>query len=261
MVRRYYMKSIVVNDERICYEDMGEGIPIIFLHPPGMGRKVFYEQKALSKHFRIILPDLPGHGDSSYNVEREVAVERFGEDIIEFMNGLNITAAVIFGYSSGGAIAQYLAIHHPSRVHTLILSGGYPIVDRWMIKNEHRLGVYTATKSKNLLANVLAISHTKDRQFRRELKEHMYKANHHVWAKYYYDVMHFNCKEDLVKITAPVLLMYGSRADMFKTYIKTYKKELADVEIFVIKGESHQLPTRQPSYVNQIITGYLLNRQ
>jgi pimeloyl-ACP methyl ester carboxylesterase len=255
------MKSIVVNDERICYEDIGEGIPIVFIHPPGMGRKVFYEQKALSKHFRIILPDLPGHGDSSYNVEREVSVERFGEDIIEFMNCLNITAAVIFGYSSGGAIAQYLTIHHPSRVHTLILSGGYPLVDHWMIKNEHRLGVFIATNGKKLLANVLAISHTKDRPYRKVLVEHMYKANHQVWAKYYYDVMLFNCKNDLEKITAPVLLMYGSKADPFNTYIKTYKKELADVEIFVINGESHQLPTRQPSYVNQIITGYLFNRQ
>lgn len=261
MDRRYCMKSIVSNDERICYEDIGEGIPIIFLHPPGMGRKVFYEQKALSKHFRIILPDLPGHGDSSYNVEREVSVERFGEDIIELMNQLTITAAVIFGYSSGGAIAQYLAIHHPNRVHTLILSGGYPIVDHWMIKNEHRLGVFIAKNGKKLLSTSLAIAHTKDRQLRRELKEHMLKANPNVWSKYYYDVMHFNCKDDLAKITAPVLLMYGSRSDSFNTYIKTYKKVLADVEIFVIKGESHQLPTRQPSYVNQIITGYLMNRQ
>lgn len=255
------MKSIKINNERISYEDIGEGLPIIFIHPPGMGRKVFYEQKALANHFRIILPDLAGHGDSSYHVESEVSVEQFGQDIIEFMNQLNIAAAVLFGYSSGGSIAQYLAIHFPLRVQALILSGGYPIVDHWRIKNEHRLGVFAAKKSKKLLATALSIDHTKDPQFRRVLKEHMYKANPDVWSKYYYAVMHYNCKEDLAKINAPVLLLYGSRSDIFNAYIKTYKKELADVEVFVIRGESHQLPTRQPSYVNQIITGYLMNRQ
>ncbi|WP_066054561.1 alpha/beta fold hydrolase [Robertmurraya korlensis] len=255
------MQSMTLKGELICYDDIGEGLPIIFLHPPGMGRKVFDRQKMLSKHFRILLPDLAGHGDSSYNVTREVTVERYGEDIIEFMNQLEITAAVLFGYSSGGAIAQYLAIHHPSRVHTLILSGGYPIVDHWTIKNEHRLGVFFASKSKKLMSAGLAFAHTKDPELRRLLKEHMLKSNPLVWSKYYYDVMHFNCKDGLAKITAPVLLMYGSKSDVFNTYIKTYKKELADVEIFIIKGESHQLPTRQPSYVNQIITGYLLNKQ
>ena len=254
------MHTVEINNEQIAFEDIGNGTPILCIHPPGMGRKVFYEQKPLSKHFRLLFPDLVGNGDSSYNGDSEISIKRFAEDIIALMDLLQLSSAVIFGYSAGGAIAQHLCIHYPSRVKALILSGGYPVVDNFTLKNEHRLGIFAVEKHKKFLANVLAFSHTKDKNYRTTLREHMYKSDTSVWSRFYLESYQFNCKEEIKGLKIPVLLMYGSRSDAMNTYIKFYKKYLSNQQVYVIKGESHQLPTRQPSHVNQIITGYLLNQ-
>ena len=52
--------------KHLFYEEYGQGIPIIFIHPPGMGRKVFYYQRLLSKHFRVIFLALRGQWDSDH---------------------------------------------------------------------------------------------------------------------------------------------------------------------------------------------------
>ena len=44
------MPSIKMNiNQHMFYEEYGDGSPIIFIHPPGMGRKVFVYQQYLSE--------------------------------------------------------------------------------------------------------------------------------------------------------------------------------------------------------------------
>lgn len=252
------MHKVTINQVSIAYEDIGNGEPILFIHPPGMGRKVFYEQKPLSKHFRLIIPDLVGHGDSSYDGSSEITIKRFTEDLIELMDHLQLSSAVILGYSAGGSIAQYMSFKYPSRVKALILLGGFPIVDNFSLTSEHLLGMYVVKKSKKFLSNVLSISHTKDQNYRKILKEHMYKSDKNVWLKFYFESFRFNCKKEVLEINAPVLLLYGSKSNAINTNIKFYKRALFKKEIYVIKGAPHQLPTLAATQVNQIITGYLL---
>jgi pimeloyl-ACP methyl ester carboxylesterase len=252
------MKRATINQEDIAFEDIGSGTPILFIHPPGMGRKVFYEQKTLSAHFRIILPDLVGQGDSTFTTYSEISIKRYSKDIIGLMDHLEIDSAVIFGYSSGGCMAQDLTIHYPNRVKALIMSGGYPVVDHFILKNQHRIGIMTAKRNKELLSKALAFAHTKDRSYRKILKEHMYKANKEVWTKSYIDSLHFNCKDKIKDIYTPTLLLYGGLADPAYPYIKFYEEHLVNKEIHVISGATHQLPTKESKKINPIIKNFVL---
>lgn len=251
------MQVATINQEKIAYEDLGNGEPIIFIHPPGMGRKVFEKQKILSNQFRLILPDLVGQGDSTFNGKSDISVKRFAEDIILLMNQLNINRSINFGYSAGGIITQYLAILYPNRIKALVMSGAYPIVNNLTFRTQHKLGIYAIKKSKRFLSSVLAKSHTKDQSFRSILDEHMLKSNADVWKKYYEESLHFNCKDRVNEIKVPVLLLYGSQADHINTYIKFYKKHLESLQIHVVKGESHQIPTRRYEEVNEVSLQFL----
>jgi pimeloyl-ACP methyl ester carboxylesterase len=255
------MKRATINQEVIAFEDIGSGTPILFIHPPGMGRKVFYEQRSLSAHFRMILPDLAGQGDSTFHSKSEISIKRYGEDIIGLMDHLEIDSAVFFGYSSGGCIAQDLTIHYPNRVKALIMSGGFPVVDHFILKNQHRLGIMTAKRNKELLSKALAFAHTKDKPYRKTLKEHMYKANKDVWTKSYLDSLQFNCKDKLKNTNVPTLLLYGGLADPAYSYIKFYEDNLTNKEIHVISGATHQLPTRESNKINPIIKDFVLRHQ
>lgn len=252
------MKIATINQENIAFEDIGTGTPIVFVHPPGMGRKVFYEQKSLSAHFRIILPDLVGQGDSTSTTKSKISFKRYSEDIIGLMDHLELSSAVIFGYSSGGSIAQYLSIHYTDRVKALILSGGFPVVDHFILKNQHRLGVITAKRNKEFLSKALAFAHTKDKLYREILKEHMYKADKDVWSDSYLESLQFNCKDEIKNIHIPSLLLYGGLADQAHTYIKFYEDNLVNKDIHVIKGATHQLPTKESKKINPIIKDFVL---
>lgn len=78
-----------VNKKQLYYEEYGQGIPVIFIHPPGMGRKVFYYQRLLANHFRVIFPDLSGHGDSDH-ADQQISISYYANEIVQFMDRLHI---------------------------------------------------------------------------------------------------------------------------------------------------------------------------
>ncbi|WP_078548563.1 hypothetical protein [Litchfieldia alkalitelluris] len=122
------------------------------------------------------------------------------------------------------------------------------------------LGILAVERNKHFLAKVLAYSHTKDKNYRKILKDHMIKSNTMVWSKYYLESLLFDCKKDIKDLSIQTLLMYGSKSDHINTYLKFYQNNLPNSDIYVVQGESHQLPTRQPSYIYQMLAGFILNK-
>ena len=114
----------------ILYVEQGspDGIPVILL--PG------YTD---SWHvFEPMLPYLPkslhafsltqrGYGDAS-KPEKGYNIENYAEDVIVFMNKLDLKSAVLIGGSSGGIVARHIAIEHPDRVLGIIFLGSPSIL-------------------------------------------------------------------------------------------------------------------------------------
>ncbi|KAF0995860.1 AB hydrolase superfamily protein YvaM [Geobacillus sp. TFV-3] len=66
---------------RLYYEEKGEGTPLLFIHPPGMGHAVFCRQEPLARHFRLILYDMRGNGRSSSADAPITVAERRGSHV------------------------------------------------------------------------------------------------------------------------------------------------------------------------------------
>lgn len=81
----------------------------------------------LARHFRVLAPDLIGHGqtDSPRDPER-YRIERATADLIALLDSLGLTAVHWAGYSMGARLALHAALHHPERVSTLTLESGSP---------------------------------------------------------------------------------------------------------------------------------------
>lgn len=73
--------------------------------------------------WRIIAPDLPGHGGTAAPAGgmREVA-----DDLVSLLDQLDVDQAVVIGYSLGGRLALHLALQAPERVRALVLLGATP---------------------------------------------------------------------------------------------------------------------------------------
>lgn len=73
--------------------------------------------------FRVVAPDLLGHGFTEKPKDGEYTIESQARLIVRLMDHLGIEKAVVVGNSYGGAIAAVCALDHPSRVEKLVLAG------------------------------------------------------------------------------------------------------------------------------------------
>ena len=104
----------------IHFVEKGSGEPLLLIHGLGNTIDLWNSQHSLSSHFKLIIPELRGHGDSKLSSGTNVST--FVSDIISLLEQLKINKVHVCGLSLGGVIAQELYLRKPSIVKSLILS-------------------------------------------------------------------------------------------------------------------------------------------
>ncbi len=107
----------------ISFTDQGSGYPVIFIHGWMMSHKVWHFQLPLSTEFRIITPDLRGHGESSAT---SFSYADCLSDLTELLDYLKIRKAVLVGWSMGAQLAIKAALLLQERLSGLVLVAGTP---------------------------------------------------------------------------------------------------------------------------------------
>lgn len=107
----------------MSYIDAGTGETVVLIHglggdAAGWGRQI----EALSSDYRVVAPDLRGHGSTGYSDEEPVTIRSFTEDLAVLLKGLGIEGAHVCGNSMGGMIALELWVRWPALVKSLILA-------------------------------------------------------------------------------------------------------------------------------------------
>ena len=91
--------------EQLWYEDVGSGIPLVFLHGWCMSSAVWQNQfMHFEDNFRLIAPDLRGHGKSRA-VSGKHNFERYAADLTDLVQYLGLERIILIGWSMGGQIA------------------------------------------------------------------------------------------------------------------------------------------------------------
>ena len=119
------MPEIEENGVRLHYDEYGEGPPVILVHGLACGRRMWWRQRmSFAGRYRVVMPDLPGHGLSETPDDpRAYAEDVFADDLIALLDRLGIGKAAFVGFSMGAGISLNLAVRHPERVSALVLVG------------------------------------------------------------------------------------------------------------------------------------------
>jgi 3-oxoadipate enol-lactonase len=121
----------------IAFDDVGSGLPVVFLHPFGFDRSYWAPQLgALVDHVRCIAVDLRGCGRSI--VAPPYAMAQYAADVVGLLDALRIERAVFAGLSMGGYVAFALWRHHPRRVRGLILANTRAAADTEEVRARRR---------------------------------------------------------------------------------------------------------------------------
>jgi aminoacrylate hydrolase len=110
------------SSNELYYEDIGDGHPIFFI--PGFGGVGSFwrnQVESLKSRFRVITIDQRGAGASARS-QQEYSLDQMTDDVQLVMEAAKIDAAVLVGHSTGGAIAQTLAVRTPERISGILLS-------------------------------------------------------------------------------------------------------------------------------------------
>lgn len=114
------MPSISIDRSTVSYSDLGNGPVVMLLHGFPLDRRVFADvADRLRTRCRVILPDLPGFGQSE--TAQPFTIGSLADDVATIVRRLDLKSVILGGLSMGGYVAQALAQAHPALLAGLVL--------------------------------------------------------------------------------------------------------------------------------------------
>jgi aminoacrylate hydrolase len=262
------MPRIAIGDCSLYYERQGAGFPVMFVTGLG-GFAAFWQDQtvAFAKKFDIVTHDHRGIGQSDQS-PIIYTVDRMAQDVVGLMNALRIDRAHIVGHSTGGAIAQTLAIEHPSRVASIVLSASWTKPDAyfrrlWNLRKEvlQRLGPSAYVQSATLFLHPSWwIAQHNERLRHAEAQSLASFASIETVASRIDAILAFDCTERLSRIRTPTLVVGAEDDIVTPSY---FSEELARLipaaEIKIFPRGGHALPQVRAREFNNAVLPFLVS--
>ena len=100
----------------------GHGEALVLLHGFNADADHFNRvARHLTAHFRILVPDLPGFGETGCHSAVDYRIEAQAESVVRWMDRIGIQRCFLGGSSMGGYIACAIAARHPQRIRAILL--------------------------------------------------------------------------------------------------------------------------------------------
>lgn len=106
----------------IAFWEGGAGEPLVLVHGLGASRATFVAVAShLTPRYRVIIPDLPGYGDSGKPPDADYGIDAQVDYLDQFLVALGVERAHFGGNSMGGWIVASYAARFPAKVASLWL--------------------------------------------------------------------------------------------------------------------------------------------
>ena len=223
-------------DISLYYREKGNKEPFILLHGNGEDGSYFENQiDYFSDKYRVIALDTRGHGKSPRG-NAPFTIEQFSRDLYDFMTGLEISNAIILGFSDGANIAMKFAIKHSNMVKALILNGGN--LNPKGVKRTTQIPIEMGYRIANCFA-----SKSPDAKRNAEMLGLMVNEPNISPA-------------ELSKITAPTLVICGKRDMIKESHTKEIAANIPSAKLSIIKG-NHFIANKRAAAFNKEVDSFL----
>lgn len=258
------MEKAVVNGTGIAYDDRGEGEVLVLLHG-FCGSSAYFERitPELSKNYRVITPDLRGHGQSDAPLGA-YTIEQMADDIAGLMESLGVNQYTLIGHSLGGYVTLSLVQRYASQLKGfgLLHSTGFPDSEE---AKEKRLKAVTTIQNEGithfiegLVPGLFApdnVEKLSDEVLR--VKEIGYKTPPQGASG---AALAMRERADRTSVLAaaalPILLIAGEN-DRLIPAEKTFTVQGSNVTEAVIKAAGHMSMYEAPEQLVEVINGFV----
>lgn len=227
-------------NENIYARVYGTGYPFLLIHGNHGSGKVFSKMiNKLRKHYQLVVPDLPGHGNGPpintlFDEDPGLAVDY----CFKVLDYLGIKEVYVSGHSLGGMIALLMSIAQPQRIKALILLDSY-------VKYNERPPELTNFFFPGDNETV-----------RNEIEDALNNGPGLSWYKF------FDIRSEIDKIRCPVLELFGESnpetTNLFYDWLNEKRMGFPHSwKILRIAGAGHFLQIEQPVVVENAIISFL----
>ena len=250
-------------NESLHIEVQGHGDTIVLLHGWGFHGGIWDTLAAtLSKHFRVVRPDLPGHGhsglmDGDYDLDK----------VVDSLVAAAGAPAVWVGWSLGSMFALRAAMRHPQQVRGVVTMAGTPcftarkgwkhgvmgeLIDRFgdELTNDWKITLrrFLALQGQGCDPRLL-------RQVRKVMMERLPTPEGLRGALQI--LRHADLRDQLSDIQCPLLAINGVQDNLVPLRgAQTWMSEVADARLLAFKDAGHVPFLSHPDQVASAIHGF-----
>lgn len=246
----------------LAFVEQGDrsGTPILLLHAWAESLRCFDRlSPLLPPSLRVFALDQRGHGDADKPPDG-YDLETLATDVVAFLDAVGVSSVVLAGSSSGGYVAQQVAIRNPDRVAGLVLIGSPrslhgrpPFAD----EIEQLADPVDPIWVRQLLAWFPLWHDVPDWYFEDRVREAA-RLPANVWQTSLAGLTSSPPPIEVGTISTPTLILWGDRDELLaREDQRALAAAIPNSQFFVCEGAGHLLLWEQPERVAADITRFV----
>lgn len=260
------MQKVVSEDAEIFYDVGGAGSPVVLLHPFPVNHEFWLPvAKHLASRYRLIMPDLRGHGESGLG-DGPATMQKHALDVTRVMSDAGVDRAPIVGVSIGGYTIFEFWRRFRDRISALVLC------------NTKAPAETAESRATRLKAAAEVLQHGTEQFFEGMLQKVLAETTRHSRPDLVDGALRMMRKMSaddvagvqrgmaerldsiatLKTITVPTLIITGDEDNMTGVpEAELMKQNIAGSQMKVIAKAGHYSPWEQPGEVSKLLRQFL----
>ncbi len=254
------------NGIRLLYETYGapEAEPVLLLHGLGASREMWRLQvDAWQSRYFLIVPDLPGHGDSP-PLQAPISIAEMADQVAALVRHLNVASLHVVGLSMGGLVAQELVLRHPALVRDVVLVNTFARLPRprtlrdrlrlwWrsLLLRVAPMRVYARQVARRMFPK------PEQADLRAQAEALIARNDRRSVASAWRAILAFDTWDRLPTVPVPTLVIHGEE-DTTVPYVlcQQLAQRIPNARLKTIGNSGHATPLDAPNRFNQTVESF-----
>ncbi|MCI4342954.1 MAG: alpha/beta hydrolase [Thermoplasmata archaeon] len=257
------MASKVAPPVELSFREQGAGAPILLLHGLAGDRLVWNSVfPGLSTGFRVIAPDLRGHGETPYPSGSTESMDELEADVLAFADRLGLSKIHWVGFSAGAFLALRIVLDHPERASSLTLVSGAAYCDAhqkavmerwWSTYAQEGPDAFALRLLKDLYYPDWIEAHLEVADVLREAVVHWDFTAAQMWGK---ALTSFDEKNRIAALRIPTLMVQAMDDGVVDaSHGRILRQTIPGAQIRILPQTGHMIPSERPNELVESIVG------
>jgi pimeloyl-ACP methyl ester carboxylesterase len=238
---------------------------LILIHAGlGSSRRLYAWVPTLARHFRVVRPDMRGHGQTEVPGPDQLSLSRLARDVVELADQLGCGQFHVAGSSAGAIVAMQTALDYPERVKTLANFASTPGLKPSNIDMNNWVANIRAKGIRGFLEETIddRFPGAQDRAFLRWFIDESAKTNADAFCRFGPMMKEADLTGRLREIKCPMLNVVPGHDPLGSpAQYEVYREHVPHCEFIVYEGLPHNITDAVPERCAEELLRFLLKHR